>query len=126
MTNKNIQKTEHGFRVKLTLLSRSAIGPYRATAELPLYRLYRGVTKRSTCKTRRVGFLAMITAHNSAWRTAPTRGLCTATATYTSEVYTFPSWKGCCGRTKTVAHSAATLVDTQKDTHSRNKVQRTT
>ena len=60
----------------------------------------------------------MITAHNSAWRTAPTRGLCTATATYTSEVYTFPSWKGCCGRTKTVAHSATTLVDTQKDTSS--------
>ena len=58
----------------------------------------------------------MITAHNSAWRTAPTRGLCTATATYTSEVYTFPSWKGCCGRTKTVAHSAPVLVEAQKDT----------
>ena len=41
MTSENIQKTEHGFRVKLTLLSRRAIGPYRATAELPLYRLYR-------------------------------------------------------------------------------------
>ena len=39
-------------------------------------------------------------------------------APHTSEVYTFPSWKGCCGRTKTVTHSAATLADTQKDSSS--------
>ena len=38
---KTEQATEHGFTVKLTLLSLRTIGPYRATAELPLYRLYR-------------------------------------------------------------------------------------